>query len=248
MPRRATPPPDHRWTGFAPAALTFLRQLRRHNTREWFEANRDRYHHLVRDPMRAFVEEMDVLLATELPELRGDPRRSVFRIHRDVRFSTDKSPYKTHASCWFFHRDAGKGVGQAAHGGAGIYVHLEPGASMVAGGIWMPPKPALDQIRAALLEDHEPFAAIVTAPAFRRRFGRLSEEAMLVRAPRGTDPEHPAAPWLRYKSFTVHRLLDNAAITHPKLVSRLATDIAALRPLIRWLNGALGFAPLASRR
>jgi uncharacterized protein (TIGR02453 family) len=248
MPRRQPPPPAAGWTGFDPAALTFLRQLRRHNTREWFESNRERYHRLVRDPLRAFIEEFDVLLATELPEVMGDPRRSAFRIHRDVRFSKDKAPYKTHASCWFYHRDAGKGVGQEAHGGAGLYVHLEPGASMVAAGIWMPPKPALDRIREALLDDHEPFEAILTARPFRRRYGALSTEAMLVRHPRGTDPDHPAARWLKYKSFTVHRMLDDAAITDPRLVQRLAPDVTALRPLVRWLNAALGFPALASRR
>lgn len=235
------------FAGFDPGALRFLRRLRRHNEREWFEAHRDEYLALVRDPMRALVEELDVRLARIAPELTGDPRRSMFRIHRDVRFSRDKSPYKTHASCWLFHRDAGKGVGQEAHGGAGLYVHLEPGASMVAGGLWMPAKPALDRVREALLDDHESFAAIVGASTFRRRFGRLSEEAMLVRAPRGVDPDHPAVPWLRYKSFTVHRMLDDAAMADRRLPAVLERDFAALRPMVRWLNAALGFPP-AERR
>jgi uncharacterized protein (TIGR02453 family) len=171
----------------------------------------------------------------------------MFRIHRDVRFSRDKSPYKTHASCWLYHRDAGRGVGQEAHGGAGLYVHLEPGASMVAAGLWMPAKPALDLIREGLLDDHEAFAALVGQRSFRRRFGRLSEEAMLVRAPRGVDPEHPAVPWLRYKSFTVHRMLDDALMTSPRLVATLARDFTALVPMVRWLNAALGFPPAARR-
>lgn len=241
MPRRSA------FAGFDPAALRFLRSLRRHNDREWFAAHRTEYETLLRDPMRALIEECDVQLAAIAPELTGDPRRSMFRIHRDVRFSRDKRPYKTHASCWLFHRDAGRGVGQEAHGGAGLYVHLEPGASLVAAGLWMLARPALDLVRQALLDDADGFGAIVTAPSFRRRFGALSEEAMLVRAPRGTDPDHPSARWLRYKSFTVHRMLDDSLMTSPRLVPALARDFTALVPMVRWLNTALGFPP-ADRR
>lgn len=247
MPRPSQPPAPPSWRCFEPAALTFLTQLGRNNRRDWFLAHQDRYTHLVQAPMRACIEELDVILAQEMPEIHGDPKRSMFRIHRDVRFGKDKSPYKTHASCWCYHQDAGRGVGQAVRGGAGFYLHLEPGASMIAAGIWMPPKAGLDLIREALLEDHASFEQILTAPLFRRRYGRLSEEAMLVRVPRGADPTHPAAPWLRYKSFTVHRMLPDDVMTAPTLLRQLATDINHLRPMVRWLNTALGFAPQESR-
>ena len=114
------------FTGFRPAAFTFLRGLRRNNRKEWFEAHRDVYETDVREPMRALVDELDAVLGGIAPEFRGDPKKSVFRIHRDVRFSKDKSPYKTHIACWLFHHDAGHGVGQEAHGGAGFYVHIQP--------------------------------------------------------------------------------------------------------------------------
>lgn len=247
MSRLAPPTTPPAWQRFDPAALRFLGQLRRNNRRDWFLDHRGEYEALVRQPLRALVEEVDVLLAEVMPELRGDPARSVFRIHRDVRFSSDKSPYKTHAAAWFPHHDAGSGVGQVAHGGAGFYVHLEPGASLVAAGIWMPPKPSLDLIRARLVDRHAEFARLVNAATFRRRMGRLSEEAMLVRAPRGSDPDHPAAPWLRYKSFTVHRMLSDDEITSPRLLTALATDLRTVRPLVRWLNSALGLAAQESR-
>jgi uncharacterized protein (TIGR02453 family) len=246
MPRRRAPraaPPAR----FGPDAFTFLRALARHNTREWFVANRPRYEASLRRPMAALVEEMDVHLATIAPEIIGDPRRSMFRIHRDVRFSRDKSPYKTNAGCWFYHQDAGRGVGQDAEGGAGYYVHLEPAGCFVAAGIWMPGAAALGKIRAALTEDAPGFARIVQAPAFRRRYGRLSEEAMLTRLPRGYAPGHPAEAWLRYKSFTVSRALTPATVTGPRLPSVLARDFRALRPFVRWLNQALGL-PASDRR
>ncbi|MFL5575952.1 MAG: TIGR02453 family protein, partial [Gemmatimonadaceae bacterium] len=93
---------------FAPASLRFLRGLAANNRKEWFEARRETYEREVRAPLRELVEEMDVRLATVAPEIVGDTKRSLFRIHRDVRFSRDKSPYKTHAACWFFHRAAGR--------------------------------------------------------------------------------------------------------------------------------------------
>ena len=119
---------DGEFRGFRAGALTFLRSLKRNNTREWFQAHRDDYEREVRAPLAALVEEMDVRFAELAPEIVGDPKRSLFRIHRDVRFSSDKSPYKTNAACWFYHGDAGRGVGSTTpHGGAGFYFHMEPG-------------------------------------------------------------------------------------------------------------------------
>jgi uncharacterized protein (TIGR02453 family) len=233
---------------FHPAARRFFRQLARNNSRTWFEAHRPEYEAHVRGPLRSFVEEMDVRLARAAPELVGDPRRSVFRIHRDVRFSKDKSPYKTNAGCWFYHRDAGKAVGQEADGGgAGVYFHFDARECFVAGGIWMPARPTLARLRDALAEDPAGFGRILRAPAFRRRFGGLDEDAMLTRLPRGFAPGHPAEPWLRFQSFTVHRRLPAAMFTSPKLPAVLERDVLVMRPFIRWLNAALGHRP-AERR
>jgi uncharacterized protein (TIGR02453 family) len=185
---------------------------------------------------------MDVRLARLAPELTGDPRRSVFRIHRDVRFSADKSPYKTNAACQFYHHDAGRGAGQDAVGaGAGLYFQLAAGECFVAGGIWMPARPALDKIREALAHDCEGLDAIVRAPAFRRRFGALDQEAMLTRLPRGYGEGHPAERWLRYKSFTATRTLIEREVTSPRLAAMLERDFATLVPLVRWLNRAIGY-------
>jgi uncharacterized protein (TIGR02453 family) len=234
--------PTGEFRGFRAQALGFLRRLARHNTREWFERNRAVYQAEIRDPLRALVEEMDVRLARIAPELVGDPRRSIFRIHRDVRFSADKSPYKTNAACQFYHCDAGRGAGQDAEGaGAGLYFQLADGECFVAGGIWMPARPALDKIRQALADDPKALDRIVAAPAFRRRFKAITEEAMLIRLPRGYPEGHPAARWLRYKSFTAYRGLTEREIESPRLPATLERDFAALVPLVRWLNGAIGY-------
>jgi uncharacterized protein (TIGR02453 family) len=228
--------------GFRPAALAFLRRLARHNTREWFERHRAVYETEVREPLRALVEEMDVRLARVAPELVGDPRRSIFRIHRDVRFSADKSPYKTNAAVQFYHHDAGRGAGQDAEGaGAGLYFQLADGECFVAGGIWMPARPALEKIREALAEGPEELDGIVRAPAFRRRFKALDREAMLTRLPRGYGEGHPAERWLKFKSFTATRMLTEGQALSARLPAVLERDFAALVPLVRWLNGGIGY-------
>ena len=236
------------FAGFSERGVRFLRSLRRHNDREWFGAHRAEYEAYVRGPMRALVEEMDVRLARIAPEMMGDPARSIFRIHRDVRFSADKSPYKTHAAAQFYHRDAGRGAGVDATGaGASFYFHFDPVESFVAGGIWMPARPALNSIRDALAADPDGFEAIVLSRAFRRRFGALEDEAVLKRMPRGFSEDHPAARWLRYRSFVGYRALEPADITRPRLPAILERDFILLLPLVRWLNAAVGYQPALRR-
>ena len=231
-----------RFEGFGPEAIRFLGRLERNNRREWFERNRPVYEREVRDPMRALVEEMDVRLARLAPELVGDPKRSIFRIHRDVRFSADKSPYKTNAACQFYHCDAGRGAGQDAEGAAaGLYFQIARGECFAAGGMWMPARPALDRIREAIADAPEDFDALLRAPAFRRRFRRLDQEAQLKRMPRGFAETHPAARWLRYRSFTATRLMTPREVESARLPDILARDFAALVPLVRWLNAAIGY-------
>jgi len=235
---------------FRPQALGFLRALKRHNEKHWFEAHRPEYDAEVVGPLKLLAEELDVRFARLAPEFVAPPKRALFRIHRDVRFSKDKSPYKTHAALWVFHRDAGRGVGRDAHGGAGFYFHLEPGASLVAAGFWMPPRPILSTLRERIVEEQKKFEKMVKAPAFKRRYGGLTDDepgVMLTRVPRGYAPDHPAAQWLRFNSFTASRPLTDADALSPKLVDTIMKDYAVLLPLVRWLNGSLGFPAARAR-
>ena len=106
--------------GFRPASLSYLRALKKNNRREWFEEHREEFVREVSEPMKALIEELDIRFASLAPEFVGDPKRSMFRIYRDVRFSKDKSPYKTHAALWIYHRAPGRGVGKEIDGGAGV--------------------------------------------------------------------------------------------------------------------------------
>ncbi len=246
--RRTAIRADTEFTGFPTAAFTFLKGLTEHNDREWFEARRDTYETALREPMKSLIEEMDSRLATFVPEITGTVKGSMFRIHRDVRFSKNKAPYKTNAASWFFHRDSKGTVGQdAVHGGAGMYFHLEPRACFAGGGVWMPPSPVLKRVRASLDVGHEEFEAIVNAKPFRKLLGTMETEAMLKRMPRGYDPGHPAAVWLRYQSFTAGCALKQSDVTTAALADRLEEIFRTITPLVRWLNTAMGFRPHSSR-
>ena len=226
---------------FSPATLTFLRGLAAHNNKPWFEAHRDEYEAAVKAPMQSLIEEMDVRLARFAAEIVGDPKRSMFRIYRDIRFSSDKSPYKTHASCWFYHRDGSRGVGREAEGGgAGFYFQIAPGESFTGGGMWMPPKDALGKIREAIAEHPKAFEKIAGDAKLKRRFGGLDDEARLKRVPRGYAPDHPAAEWLTFQSFVAGRRLTDRQAVGGRLVELLVTDFTVLLPLVRWINGVLG--------
>lgn len=237
------------FAGFRPAAFRFLRDLGRHNEKAWFEANRGVYEREVRDPMRLLVEALDARLASIAPEIVGDPKRSMFRIHRDVRFSRNKAPYKTNAGAWFYHRDAGRTVGRVGEGGgAGFYFHIDPTRCFMAGGLWMPGRPELLRVREAIAARPTGLARLTSAPGFRRRFDGLSaEEVSLRRVPRGYSPDHPAAEWLKLQSFTAAAPIEPSVVTSARLVDRLGRDFELLVPLVRWLNRALGYRPAHAR-
>jgi len=232
---------------FTPRALSFFRGLARHNAKPWFEAHREEYEAEVRGPMRELIEDLDTRFAQFAPEIGADPKRSMFRINRDIRFSKDKSPYKTHAACWFHHLNAERNVGAGAYAGsAGYYFHLEPGGrSMIGGGLWMPPRPQLNKLREGIAKDPKGFDRM--ARSIPRRFGGLDDEGALKRMPRGYAETHPAAKWLRFQSFTSGRTLTDVQVTSASLARLVAREYEALLPLVRWINGAIGFKP-ASRR
>ena len=235
--------------GFRPAAFQFLRDLGRNNEKTWFEAHREVYERELREPMRRLVETLDARLGGIAPEIVGDPKRSMFRIHRDVRFSRDKSPYKTNAGAWLYHRDAGRKVGREGEGGgAGFYFHIDATSAFMAGGIWMPAPPALRRIREAIAAQPTALARLTGAGGFRRRFDGLNQEAKLRRVPRDFPSDHPAAEWLKLQSLTAAAPIELRVVTSPRLVDRLCRDFELLVPLVRWLNRALGYQPAKARR
>jgi len=231
---------------FTQPSLRFFRQLAANNNKQWFEAHRDTYEGDVRTPMRELIEEIDTRLARFAPEICGDVKKSMFRINRDIRFSNDKSPYKTNAGCWFFHSGSSGRVGtEASEGSAGFYFHLEPGKCFLGAGLWRPPRPQLNKLRDAMVEKPQPFLAMTKG--LPKRFGGLDDEDALKRMPRGYAEDLPTAKWLRFQSFVSGRPVTDAQATSAKLPALLEQDYSDLLPLVRWINGVLGLQARSRR-
>ncbi len=220
---------------FSSRTLTFLRALKRNNNRDWFNANRPSYEEHVRAPMVALVEQLALDLPAIAPDLIAEPKRSIYRIYRDTRFSPDKTPYKTHVAAIFPHRDLPK------HEGAGLYVHLALDGLFVGGGLYRPQPRQLAKLRAHIAAHHRQLRAIVDAPAFRRTFGTLDGDK-LQRTPRGYPADHPAADLLRLKQYLAGCSYDPVRATGARFYRSLLGDFATLAPLIHYLNGPLATA------
>lgn len=179
---------------FGPELFDFLRQLRHNNNRDWFQANRHRYEEHVKRPLQRFIEDFGPALEAISPHFVADPRGnggSMFRIYRDVRFSRDKSPYKTQAAAQFRHE-----FGRSAHA-PGFYLHLAPGEVFAGIGLWGPDTATLNKIRDAIVADPDAWRRTVSAPEFARTFERGGRS--LKRPPRGYDGEHPLIGDLKLK-------------------------------------------------
>jgi uncharacterized protein (TIGR02453 family) len=212
---------------FDAGTFDFLRDLKANNDRAWFADNRERYEVKVKEPVLEFIADAGPELRKISRQLVADPRPvggSMFRIHRDVRFSKDKSPYKTHVGAHF--PFGGKDV----HG-PGYYLHLEPGGCFLAGGIWMPEPETLHRIR----------EAIASEPAWAGIRGSLDRgEGALKRPPRGFDPDHPMIEDIKRKSFTASVRLTQRQVVQPDFMRTFVSGCTQLEPLMRFLASALG--------
>jgi uncharacterized protein (TIGR02453 family) len=219
---------------FTPALFVFLEELRLHNDRDWFERNRERYLRDVRDPMLRFVADVAPVLRKVAPRLVADPRPvggSLFRIHRDTRFSKDKTPYKTNVAASFRHEQ-----GRDVHG-PGLYVSLAPGEVEVGGGVWHPEPEALRLIRRSVVEQPAAWRRALAAPGM-NRVTWWGES--LTRTPRGFPADHPLDELLRRKDFAAGMELTEADALSPRLLERCAETWRALGPAMRLMARAVG--------
>ncbi|HEX9646772.1 MAG TPA: DUF2461 domain-containing protein [Alphaproteobacteria bacterium] len=224
------------FAGFPADFFAFFEELAANNSRAWFADNKQRYQTEVVDAMVRFIVAMGPLLRKVSPHFVADPRPnggSMFRIHRDVRFSKDKRPYKEHAACHFRHAAA-----RDAHA-PGFYVHLAPDEIMFGGGIWIPPGDALDDIRAAIDRDRAGWTRVVTDKRLVETFGGVTGEG-LKRPPRGYNEGHPHIDDLKRKTFFVIRESGPKAARSPDFVGEVAAAFRDATPLMRFIAGALG--------
>ncbi len=217
---------------FTPALFQFLRQLAQHNDREWFNANKPRFERDLRDPFLAFIRDIAAPLHKISAEIVADPRPvggSLFRIHRDTRFSRDKSPYKTHAGAQFRHRASEKDV----HG-PGFYLHLEPGESFLAGGIWRPEPAALAKIRTFIATNPKAWTAAATR-------GLVAHGESAKRPPKGFDPDHPLIDEIKRKDFIASLKFTDAEVCSPRFATHFVQAAGKLSPRMAILGKAVGF-------
>lgn len=219
-------------TSFPPEALTFLRGLKRNNRREWFLAHRDDYEAHVRGPMLALIQRLADDLRESAPEIVCDPKTAMYRIYRDVRFSANKAPYKTHVAASFPTR------GLPKHEGAGLYFHVSPTEVWIGGGMYAPQTPQLHAVREHIATHVKRLRAIVESPGFRKTVGSLEGER-LQRVPRGFANDHPAAEFLKYRQFLAGCELEPKLATDPKFYGTVLNVFRQVSPLTRFLNDPL---------
>ncbi|NJD18539.1 MAG: DUF2461 domain-containing protein [Gemmatimonadetes bacterium] len=203
---------------FTKETFRFLRELARNNRRDWFDANRARYEEHVRDPALRLIQDFAPHLAKLSPHFQAGPR-SLFRIHKDTRFSKDKAPYKTHAGIQFRHDQA-----KDAHA-PGYYLHLEPRSVFVGMGLWRPDGPTLRKLRERIVEEPAAWKKATRSRRFTSVFTLAGDR--LSRAPRGFDPDHPLVEDLKWTDHFGYRDLDEAFVTRPELPRELAKLLSA---------------------
>ena len=215
--------------------FAFFNELKRNNNREWFNDNKPRFRESVQEPLAAFVEAMAPRLKKVSKHFVADPRLnggSVFRIYKDVRFSKDKTPYKTHGAVQFRHAR-----GKDAHA-PGFYVHLAPDEVFFGGGIWHPPSPQLLQIREAIRDKPKPWKTATTGAAFKKRFKSLRGDG-LKRPPRGFDADDPLIEDIKRKSFFAMKEGTLAQTKKPTFAGDVEAAFKDAKPLMKFLCDAV---------
>ncbi len=215
-------------------ALTFLRSLAQNNNREWFNENKKSYQESL-EVFVGFASRMLTGISRFDPSL-GDlvPRDTIFRIYKDVRFSRDKSPYKTHFGCWM------------ARGGrkstdAGYYFHLEPGGSFMAAGVHSPPREQLNLIRQEIVFNPGAYLEVMNDPAITGRFERAGRDDMLKKGPLGFPKDFEYMEELKYKHYIFSRNYKDQEIPGKDFHQGVVADFEVLFPLVSYLNLAMSF-------
>ncbi len=216
------------------STLDFLKNLKKNNEREWFDSNKDKYL-AAKSNVDSFVEDVIKSFTSFDKSLAGlKAKDCVFRIYRDVRFSKDKSPYKTNMG-------AGINRGGKKMEIAGYYLHIEPGKTMIAGGRWMPSGDHLKKIRQEIDYNGKQLHKILSDKNFKKLFGGLdnSDEYKLVRPPKGYDKDHKDVELLKLNSYLVWHEFSDKDVLSKNFLKNLTATAKAMKPLLDFLNTAI---------
>jgi len=211
----------------------FLEQLKENNNREWFQKNKAWYEEAKQNVEEFTSELLDVIKKTDntIPE-SITAKKSVLRIYRDIRFSKDKTPYKTNFGISI-------SAGGKATGSPGYYFHIEPGKCFIAGGYWAPEASDLKAMRQEIDYNTTDFLKIIESKEFKDYFGGLEREDTLKFAPKGYDPDHPYIELLKLKSFVCVHGVANRSITNNKGTDEITKGIQLISPFNQFLQNAL---------
>src|SRR5437016_14541020 len=217
---------------FAPGFFEFFRDLGKNNRKEWFEANKPRYEEVVQEPAGRFVRDASRRLKKMSPHLVREAQAyggSISRIYRDIRFSPDKSPYKTHIGIHFWHDKAGP----PEHMTPGYFLHLESGESGVHSGVWHPEPRILNKIRDRIVDEPNAWKTVLRSKI-------QFEGESLKRPPPGYDPNHPQIQDLRRKDFIAARRFRDPEVTSPGFLENFVKACESMVPLNRFLAQSMG--------
>src|ERR1700722_20169002 len=214
---------------FTPTALTFLRNLAKHNDSEWVTPRKSEFESLLKEPMLAIVRKITDAMLDFAPNHVRPAEKSLFRIYRDTRFSNDKRPYKTHVAAWWSHQ------GLQKTSGAGYYFHISAKEVIIAAGAYMPEKDQLSAIRHWLLDNHAEIRKLVNKPAVRKAFKEFEGEK-LSRPPKGFPKDHPALDLIQCRQWGLSATLPAAAALKPDLAATIIGYFKLAAPMIDALN------------
>lgn len=218
----------------AEESLQFLEDLKANNNREWFQENKKRYDAFKKDYHQLVTSFLDAMKPLDPALEMLEVKKCTFRINRDIRFSKDKSPYKSHLGIWL-------SSGSKGYNRSGYYVHLEKGASFVAGGFYAPEADDLKKVRKEIAFFHEDLEEILNEKQFKKVFSGFdrNEKSTLKNPPRGYDKEHPAIELLKLKSFEALQRIDISEALDKDFVSTTVKKLILLKPLNEFINRAL---------
>jgi uncharacterized protein (TIGR02453 family) len=217
-----------------PSTLKFLRSLAKNNNKNWFDENRAQYE-AAKSNFETFIQAVIDKHGQKDETIRDlTAKKCMFRINRDIRFSKDKSPYKTN-----FGASIDRGGKKSKY--AGYYIHLEPGKSFIGGGLWMPMPEETRNVRQEIDYCLDEFRGIVSSKKFKAVFGELyaGDDASLKKIPQGFAADNPAAPYLKLKSWLAMQEIPDTEVTSPTFLKKVTTAFETLQPFLAFINRAV---------
>lgn len=216
----------------SPKTLQFLEDIKANNNRDWFQSQKKRYEEYKKEYHALIAEFLEAMKPKDANLELLEVKNCTFRINRDIRFSKDKSPYKTHMGIWMNTNASGVNA-------PGYYIHIEKGKSFVAGGFYSPEHNELKQIRKEIAFFHDDLEAIVSDKNFRKYYDGLDKNNTLKTSPKDFDKDHPAIEFLKLKSFTVSHPISDKELFDTDFVRKTSEKLVAIKPLIDFLNRGL---------